>query len=151
MNSVRQNTNHNKKNQGKIELIFILGILLGILIIILIALKGISGFRAAHKSADTTICINNLKTIGKAVESYKDKNAGYPETLDDLVKQNFIESISKCPETNKDYIYSINKSTDSESFEICCPDPYEHIRRGRIKYKDIKYIQGKGIVLIEDN
>ena len=115
-----------------------------LILLILIILFFISGILAGHKNANYTICLKNLEKIGNAVEKYKIDNKCYPKYLEILVKAKYIDNVPFCPENNKSYIFKVQEKNNNKYFEIYCPNPNKHKRKGNTFFL-IKYSEGKGV------
>lgn len=95
-------------------------------------------------------CEKEIIEIGKAIEKYINIKHEYPEKLGDLVENQYLKVIPKF-QYSEEYIYKIEKDDGREYFIIECPEP-ERLLKGKglspaKKCLEIKYIQGKGLVV----
>jgi hypothetical protein len=111
---------------------------------------------AAFPSASLTISMNdekkcegNLKKLGQSIERYTAEKGNLPDNLEQLTQEkylNYIPSIVKSA-----YVYRIDMANSKSSFVLICSDPGKLTKaRGFLpakKCKDIRYIQGRGLVV----
>lgn len=106
LRSQMQRTN-NQKGFTLVELMVVV-VIIGILIAIAVPI-----YRNIQTNAQENACKANIRTINGVSEVYKaDGHANYPTTLDELVSQNYIKAVPKCPGGGS-YTYSSGTLTCS--------------------------------------
>ena len=111
---------------------------------------------AAFPSASRTISMNaekkceeDLKKLGRSVERYAAEKGNLPDSLERLLGEKYLDNIPGVGRSA--FIYRIDTTNGKSSFVLTCPDPGKLSKaRGFLparKCKDIRYIQGRGLVV----
>ena len=105
-----------------------------------------------------------MEEIAQEVEKYIQKEKEYPENLAVLVEKEYtsyipvftfdddLEVENEEKEVCKEYIYKVEEDNGKKYFVIECPRPEVLVLREKElgcpkRLKQLKYIQGKGIVM----
>jgi len=93
-----------KKNQKGFTLVELLVVLLIIGILVAIA---IPIYTNVTTNANTKACLSNLRTLDGSAQQYLSDKGTYPTNGTDLVTENYIAKLPKCPTSpNNDYGYN---------------------------------------------
>lgn len=95
-------------------------------------------------------CEEEIKQIAEAVERHIWIKKSYPVKLSDVVESGYLTAIPE-PRSGGEYIYKVQKDNNREYFVIECPKPETLLKEGGLsppkKCLEIKYIQGKGLIV----
>lgn len=95
------------------------------------------------------ICEEDLAKLGHAVERYAAEKGKLPASLEQLTQEKFLDYIPKFGKSA--FLYRIETTNGKSSFVVICPDPQKLSKPCGFlpakKCKDIRYIQGRGLVL----
>jgi len=92
-----------------------------IVIAIIAILAGIlvPNFLKARAQGQLAACESNLRNTATALEEFATANDGrYPSQLTQLVSENYLRSLSKCPSSDKSYGYVMTSQPDN--FTLYC-------------------------------
>jgi type IV pilus assembly protein PilA len=105
---------NNKKGFTLVELMVVVAII-GILVAIAVPI-----YNASQDRAKANACKANLRTINGAISMYQANNDGdYPDDIDELVSENYLQSTPTCPEDGDDY------TIDEDDHIAVCPNNHE--------------------------
>ena len=117
-----------------------------------LAAVAIPNMIAARRKAQLRICEGNCRNLGISTEMYMTEHEDeFPPDLKALEEEGYIGSIPVCPVNEREYKFTIVQSTDSQIFEISCPNPEEHYHAPNEKLSQIKYIQYEGLVEFDES
>lgn len=119
-------------------------------VIFFVLAAAIPGNRMIYGLLQGSACEKNIAALGAAAEAYLKDHGRVPDTLEDLVRNRYIQQI---PLLHFDQPYQYQApGPDASGFIITCPDTNRLLKdRGLLppgKYVKIGYIQGKGLVAV---
>ena len=120
-----------------------------IVILCVIAAIAIPRINYERRKKILSSCSGKLRNLGLIITNYCiDQKGHYPQNLEVLTKQVYIEELPVCPLTGKSYIYDIS-GWDDVNFTLYCPNAEEHVGpegpKSRMKPKSLYYSKGVGV------
>ncbi|GAB6932814.1 competence type IV pilus major pilin ComGC [Calditerricola satsumensis] len=103
------------KRERGFSLLEMLVVLFVIGVLLMIALPN---FRGAAERSQAKACYANQRLLFGQLEQYRLDKGTYPENLDLLVQEKYLQRVPRCPKDNAAYTVTVN----GEEVTVTCPN-----------------------------
>ena len=99
-----------------------------VVIIGLLAAIGILAFQKVRETSQLNVCLNNLRIYQDALEVYAFPKGLFPDDINDLVTQGFLNQLYECP---FDGAYDWSVKGDNLKYHLVCKGQHTASKIGR--------------------